>query len=152
MGTWKRNQIKNIFMVLYIIKIRSSFRFYIPFSWFFQIGRKKIGVHLLSIVHHKISEPEFATTALSPRGESEFSKSARFRRRNVLRMSTTGRRSGQIFITFIRELIGWNKAIDTHRRHSVWNAFYVSLEHYYKSLLLLAVSDDAFMSEIKVRQ
>lgn len=34
--------------------------------------------------------------------------------------------AGQIFITFIRELAGQNKAIDAHRRHGVRGAFYVA--------------------------
>jgi len=64
--------------------------------------------------------------ALEPRGESEFLKSAWFRRENVPRISTIVAVAGQIFITFICDLTGQNEAIDAHRRHDVWSTFYVA--------------------------
>jgi len=71
-------------------------------------------------------EHEFARIALETHGESEFLKSAWFRRENVSRISTIVAVAGQIFITFICDLTSQNEAIDAHRRHDVWSTFYVA--------------------------
>lgn len=43
--------------------------------------------------------------------------------KNVPRIPAVSPRAGQIFITFVRELIGRNEAIDAYRRHGVSSSF-----------------------------